>query len=226
MGQDPTRKEIDEATKKAELVGKYVQALEMSQDGMESKTPEFLLTAALMLRRMPVLKETEFDVEREVDGKPFKDMVKKPDVISFLDDSKKLLVEAGKLSRNLMANQMMTAEQVAGVDALAKRIGEMKIDANKPVGLKSFTDSISPKGVTHITIPYIRGAAAGIAVRSYGQAPLEVSVWQGNSLVSRYTGMVVQQRWTTQQGAKGPQMFKITIKSLGKAATPYQLFSN
>lgn len=231
---DPTKEDIEKATKQAAILADIAFAHDLAAfgrgDGAEAtspknfKSPESLALAGGILMRAHKAtagKSTVLEAKpTDEKGNPIKgDAVKTP---SLAEEAEALFVEA-----EAMAVELKDKSRAAAIDALIKREKASEADRGGIGGPSRITRLLNP-GETHTyPVAFFGGQPAAVAMVSSGPPKIQFDILHvGGASLFSLKGQNANYNWTPARDKDGARKFTITLRNLGNKPTTYTLTTN
>jgi hypothetical protein len=232
--QEPTKKEIEDASNRATLVSDLGLAAELSAFGrgqtLEATTPKnfkspesLVLAGGIYLRADKAIggKAAEIDVKptdekgTAIDGKAEK-------AKSFKDQGQDLFEEA-----RLMVAETKDKARIAAIEEMIKREEKSEPDRGSVGGPKRVMRIIPPGATHNYRLGFFSGVPAAVAMQSTGNSRLRFSITHvgGNNLVN-LAGLNAMYNWVPVRDRNNIRMFDVTITNTGRNPTQYLLVTN
>jgi hypothetical protein len=227
-GAAPDKGEEKEKQEKADAIGDLITAYKMADFGRESKSPEALIAAASLLRKVSAGRAGKLGALTE---KPVDDNDKP--VAEGTLKTRSLEEEANDLFRD--ASDLAAAGDAKvskAVDQLIKEAKERKYGLDDGVtkrgafgGPKWVSRPIAP-GEAHVyNIPFVTGVPAALGLKSTGMAPLHVKMHIGGFVHFDQVVKFGEYNWVPKPDVP-VKTFTIRITNVSGRPTAYTLLTN
>ncbi|MCE9568085.1 MAG: hypothetical protein K8U57_39285 [Planctomycetes bacterium] len=231
---EPTKQEIEDATKRASILADIAFAADLAAFGRgqgaegtspkDFKSPESLVLAGGILMRAHKAtagKSSTLDAKpTDEKGNPIKgDAVKTP---SLAEQADALFVEA-----EAMGVELKDKSRAATLDAMIKREKASEADRGGIGGPNTIT-RVLQAGETHTyPVAFFSGQPAAVAMTSSGPAKIQFDLGHaGGAGLFSLKGHNANYNWTPQRDKDNVRRFTIKMTNLGNKPTTYTLTTN
>jgi hypothetical protein len=239
LADDKEKTETVKSSPAGDAVARLGLASALQAYGRDNGAPEALLTAAGILRRLPSPKggdKVTFTTKDE-DGKTVnKESVSPAEAVDFVTPAVNLVKEAKQLAKDLHAQRKLTDEQLAGflelsrreeaaLNVLKEKIAS-KTDERSPVGgMRAFRRVLGPGQTDVISLHFVQGQPAYVAVRNSGGGLLALTVrGPAGLVVATDVSHDPSGSWIARGETRGTHF--IEVHNRGRVPANYELIAN
>jgi hypothetical protein len=203
---------LAKADPKADAVAEIGTAFRLIEYGRKTKSPEALIAAAGILRRVPAAVPIKADEEADAPKQE-----KADELPSLRQQAEELLAEAKTMANN-----------DPHVVAVADSVGNRKTTRGLATGPQMAQRALPPNSSTSWTLKLVPGAPVVVAVQGAGNTPLRVVVRYyggGNDFqVANSEGVVGQASFVAPAFPNG--RVHISVRNIGQAPTMFRVAVN
>lgn len=234
LEKEPTKQEIEEAGKRAEVVADIGMAHALAAYGRgescesttpkDFKSPESLVLAGGILLRADKVTSGKMG---ELDIKPTDD--KGAPIAAKAEKSKSLKVQAGDLfdEARLIAAELKDPARKSAIEEMIKREEKSEPSRGAIGGPQQTTRALNP-GETHsFKLAFAGGVPAAVCMTSSGPARIEFNlVHVGGTALHNKKAVSAQHSWVPPRDKNGVRMYHLTLTNLGRKPVTYNLAIN